>query len=50
MKRRPGPKKAYRKPALKVHGDMRALTKAKKGRYNDGAGKPRTRTLLGTPA
>jgi hypothetical protein len=50
MKRQPRPKKAYRKPLLKVHGDMRALTMAKKGRFSDGAGKPRTKTLTGWPA
>jgi hypothetical protein len=50
MKRQPKNKKTYRKPALKVHGDVRALTMAKKGRFNDGAGKPRTKTLGGGPA
>jgi hypothetical protein len=43
MKRQPRPKKVYRKPTLKVHGDMRGLTAAKRGRNADGAGKPRTR-------
>lgn len=43
MKRKPKPKKPYRKPTLKVHGDIRALTGAKRGSRNDGAGKPRTK-------
>ena len=43
MKRQPRPKKPYRKPQLKVHGDIRALTGAKAGSANDGAGKPRTK-------
>jgi hypothetical protein len=41
MKRQPRPK--YRKPTLKVLGDMRSLTATKRGRKNDGAGKPRTK-------
>ncbi len=36
-------RKIYRKPRLAVHGDIRALTGAKAGTRNDGAGKPRTR-------
>ena len=43
MKRTARPKKAYRKPRLKVHGDLRALTRAKAGNRTDGAGKPRTK-------
>ena len=43
MKRQSSTKKAYRKPTLKLHGDVRALTMAKKGHSNDGGGKPRTR-------
>jgi hypothetical protein len=43
MKRRRRSKKPYRKPRLKVHGDVRALTGAKAGTSGDGAGKPRTR-------
>lgn len=43
MKRQPRPKKPYRKPTLKVHGDIRALTGAKAGTKADGAGKPRTK-------
>lgn len=42
MKRRRS-KKPYRKPQLKVHGDIRALTGAKAGTKADGAGKPRTK-------
>jgi len=49
MKRQPRPKKPYRKPRLKVHGDIRALTAAKAGTGNDGGGKPRTK-LSGAPA
>ncbi len=37
------PKKPYRKPRLKVHGDIRALTAAKAGTKADGAGKPSTK-------
>ena len=43
MKRQPRPKKPYRQPRLKVHGDIRALTGAKAGTKTDGAGKPRTK-------
>lgn len=43
MKRRPRSKKPYRKPQLKVHGDIRALTGAKAGTKADGAGKPSTK-------
>ncbi len=43
MKRRQKPKKPYRKPTLKVHGDIRALTGAKGGTSNDGPGKPKTK-------
>ncbi len=49
MKPHPRPKKPYRKPRLKVHGDVRALTGAKAGTANDGAGKPRTK-VSGPPA
>ena len=49
MKRQRKPKKPYRKPKLKVHGDIRALTGAKAGTKNDGAGKPSTR-VSGGPA
>ena len=49
MKRRPKSRKPYRKPTLKVHGDIRALTGAKAGTKNDGAGKPSTR-VSGGPA
>lgn len=38
------PKKPYRSPALKVHGDFRRLTAAKGGTNNDGGGKPATKS------
>lgn len=47
MKRQPKSKKPYRKPTLKVHGDIRALTGAKAGTKNDGPGKPRTKLTGG---
>ncbi len=37
------PKRAYRKPSLKIHGDFRKVTATKGGTANDGGGKPRTR-------
>ncbi len=37
------PKRAYRKPSLKIHGDFRKVTASKGGINNDGGGKPRTR-------
>ena len=37
------PKKPYRSPALKIHGDFRTLTAAKGGTSNDGGGKPNTK-------
>lgn len=37
------PKKPYRRPKLTRHGDIRDLTRAKKGTRTDGAGKPKTR-------
>ncbi len=43
MREKPKPKKPYRKPSLKVHGDIRALTRAKRGTKADGPGKPRTK-------
>ena len=47
MKRKPeqpaAPKRAYRSPALKVHGDFRKVTASKSGTNNDGTGKPRTK-------
>ncbi len=43
MKREQKVKKPYRKPRLKVHGDIRALTAAKAGTKNDGPGKPSTK-------
>lgn len=47
MKRQPRSKKPYRKPRLKVHGDIRALTGSKAGNRADGAGKPRTKLTGG---
>ena len=43
MRRQPRTRKPYRKPRLKVHGDIRVLTRAKAGNRTDGAGKPRTK-------
>lgn len=37
------PKRPYRTPILKVHGDFRKLTAAKGGTNNDGSGKPNTK-------
>jgi hypothetical protein len=39
-----GKKQPYRSPELTVHGDIRALTRSKRGTSNDGTGKPRTRS------
>jgi hypothetical protein len=48
MKRRTAeaarPKKPYRAPSLKVHGDFRKLTAAKGGGSGDGSGKPATKS------
>jgi hypothetical protein len=41
-----GTKKPYRSPALTVHGDVRDLTHAKKGKTSDGTGKPKTRISI----
>jgi hypothetical protein len=38
------PRRPYRSPALKVHGDFRRLTAVKSGDTNDGTGKPKTKT------
>jgi hypothetical protein len=35
-------KRVYRTPRLKVHGDLRELTKLKGGTSNDNSGKPKT--------
>jgi len=40
----PAPKRAYRTPSLKIHGDFRKVTAAKGGTNNDGSGKPQTRS------
>ncbi len=48
MTARPGArKKAYRTPGLRVHGDIRAITKAKAGTRTDGTGQPKTKTTAG---
>lgn len=44
-----GKRKPYRSPELTVHGDIRALTRAKAGTNTDGTGKPKTRAS-GAPA
>ncbi len=48
MKSRPAApprgKRAYATPKLVVHGDLKALTMAKKGTNGDGGAKPRTKT------
>jgi len=36
-------RKPYRAPMLTVHGSVKVLTRAKHGKRNDGAGKPRTK-------
>ena len=43
------PRRPYRSPTLKVHGDFRKLTAAKGGGANDGGSKPRTKGA-GTPS
>jgi hypothetical protein len=37
-------KRTYSPPKLVVHGDLKAMTTAKGGRFSDGVGKPRTRS------
>jgi hypothetical protein len=37
------PKRPYRAPKLKVHGEFRKLTRSKGGNMGDGSGKPDTR-------
>jgi len=41
-----GDRKPYHVPQLAVHGDVGALTQAKKGKTSDGAGKPKTRMSI----
>ena len=41
-----GDRKPYQVPQLTVHGDVGALTQAKKGKTNDGFGKPKTRMSI----
>ncbi len=38
-------KKAYRTPALRVHGDIREITGPKGGTKSDGVGNPKTKTV-----
>jgi len=40
-------KKPYQKPTLRVHGDVRAITKVKGGTKSDGAGTPKTKAGSG---
>ncbi len=44
-----GAKRPYRAPRLTVHGDLKAITKAKKGANSDGGTKPKTKAT-GTSA
>ena len=37
------PRRPYHPPRLTRYGELRDLTQAKGGRFNDGGGKPRTR-------
>ena len=39
-----GGRKPYRPPELTVHGDIRSLTRSKRGKKSDGGQKPATRT------
>lgn len=41
-----GNRKPYRVPELTVHGDLSGLTRSKKGKTSDGAGKPKTRVSI----
>jgi hypothetical protein len=38
------PKRPYRVPVLKIHGDLRKLTAVKGGTGGDGSGKPKTKS------
>ena len=40
-------KKAYKKPTLRVDGDIRAITKAKGDTKSDGAGTPKSKAGTG---
>ena len=42
-----GKKKPYRKPELRVHGDIRDIALAKGSHSNDGTGKPSTKAPTG---
>jgi hypothetical protein len=41
------PKRPYRAPTLKIHGNLGKLTAAKGGTNNDGSGKPNTKASGG---
>ena len=41
-------KRPYARPVLRVHGDLKTMTQVKRGRRNDGGGKPRTRQSGGS--
>jgi hypothetical protein len=40
-------KKKYERPELRMHGDIREITKAKGGTRTDGSGQPKTKTTSG---
>ena len=44
VERPAAPKRPYRTPELKVHGDFRKLTAVKGGGGGDGTGKPKTKS------
>ena len=43
------PRKPYRKPKLKVHGDIRDLTRTKGGTHTDSGSKPATKASGSNP-
>ena len=40
-------KRPYQTPKLKIHGDLRIITRAKGGALGDGGGNPKTRIASG---
>ena len=42
------PKRRYTPPRLVAHGDLKAMTQAKKGAASDGGSKPKTHLSGGT--
>jgi hypothetical protein len=44
VERPAAPKRPYRTPELKIHGDFRTLTSVKDGSAADGTGKPKTKS------